>query len=249
MNDLQRSLDGLGVDCNVSEARVSRLDAFRNVTTSEPFPAYVPVLSLLEGKRMRDFVQFGGSAFRWGNSLSQINAYDKLAEMESKKKSIERFSGQNVVRFEHRALKSRKVRDLYGFATVSDFLKDYDSVGEVYGRVMSDVLFRYQGEEVEVLSGRQIADELRQFRDFGGRYWMSEYLQATGMKALLQRSSVETITKAVEEVSGNRMAGTRNRRKLQRSLVQQKLLTKSDVSLKTFRMLYDELRAGVLLAA
>lgn len=247
--NLQREVSALGVRCNLQNAHVSRLDAFRNIQTCEPFHVYAPILSLLDGKRMRDMVQYGGSSFRWGNSLAQVNAYDKVLQLASKKHSVEQFRGVNLVRFEHRSLKRRKVEDLYGFVTVSDLLREYDSIPGIYSRTMGDVLFRYGGEDVEVLSQRQLEQELREFKQRAGRYWMSEYLLAVGMKALLSRVSVQTVTEAVRNVSGNRMAATRNKRRLQRALVNQTLLTERDEATRSFRKLYDELRTGVLLAA
>ena len=249
LEDVRKGLSDVGVDCNLEDARVSRLDAFSNVQTTEPFDTYSPILSLLDGKRMRDKVMFGGSAFRWGSSHSQINCYDKLEEMRSHKLDVSAYAGRNVVRFEHRSLDRSKVQSLYGFDTVGDFLREYDSIPSVYRSVMQRDLFRYDGEDVEVLSSKQIEDELRLFREVAGRYWMSEYLQATGMKALLQRASIDTISKAVASVSGNRMSGTRNRARMHKALVRQSLLTRSNTSLRTFKVLYDELKAGVLLAA
>ena len=169
--------------------------------------------------------------------------------MKVKHLSVDSFAGKNLLRFEHRSLDRSKVQSLYGFATVSDFLKDYDSIPGVYRSVMVRDLFRYDGNDVEVLSSVQISEELKLFREVAGRYWMNEYLQAVGMKALLQRASVETISKAIAEVSGNRMSGTRNRARMHKALVRQSLLTRSTTSLKTFKTMYDELKAGVLLAA
>ena len=160
MKDLQHELDEIGVACNLEDGRLSRMDAFRNVNASEPFRTYSPVLQLLDGKRMRDKVEFGGTSFRWGNNASQINAYDKVEELQSKRRDVTRYSGTNLIRFEHRALDHRKIYGLYGMQTVMDFLHEYDTIPNAYKAVMEKDLFRYDGNGIEVLSEKQIAEEM-----------------------------------------------------------------------------------------
>jgi len=249
LRDVRKGLDEIGIDCCLEDARVSRLDAFANVQTSEAFDVYTPILSLLDGRRMREKAMPGVTSFRWGSTHAQINCYDKLAEMQSHKLDVSAFYGTNILRFEHRSLDWNKVHTLYGISTVGDFLKEYDSIPGVYRSVMQRDLFRYDGNDIELLSERQLTDEMQLFKAECGRRWMQAYWEAAGLRYTLQRASPETVARVIEQVSGDRNKAWRNRQKMHTALVRQKMLTKSESAGKTYRVLYNELRSGVLKAA
>ena len=249
LSDLQRQLDDVGVGCDVMGAKVSRLDAFQNIRTKEPFAAYEPVLSLLEGKRTKNAVDYGGTGFLWRNTLHSFIAYDKVAEQRVAGNDVGRFAGSNLLRFEYRSMRAATVAKDYGFSSVGDLLHGYDTVRDVYRKKMCDGLFRYEpGEAVEVLSRQRLFDEMQLFREQFGRRWLAAYWRQVGLRDILQRATPDMVADVVKELSGDKMRASRARRMLYDAMVHEKLLQRDPLTLRTLGDLYRELHQGVLAA-
>lgn len=246
MKKLEGELREAGVHTNIEGARVSRLDAFRNVVADEPFRAYAPVLQLLEGKRQqrREY----GTTFLWHNTQQEVCVYDKLEEMRNHEIDTTPFP-KNTIRFEHRLLNARKVSDTLGVTTLADLWEGYDAVEQHYLRTMEGQLFRYEPGEVEVLCANQLREELKRFRGVYGRQFRARFLKTYGLKYLLQLADMKTIREAFCEVQGNRMARRRIEKELEGIRLDFSMANRERVSQKTLGSLYRELKRKVLRAA
>lgn len=241
---LESELERVGVRGKVSDARVSRVDVFKNVQTAHPFETYTPVFSLLDAKRAKDRTQYGGEGYLWKNSQQQICAYDKVRQTQAAYKQDISARG-NLSRFEWRLLNRKKVWTVLGVATVSDLLGTYENLESEYGKQMGSTLFRWEPGSTEVLSARHIEDVLRVHKATFGRYWMQELLKMLGASALLSAASVDTLTEVATKVAGNRMAGNRFRRSLVKYQMRQTRFAQG-VDVVPVSELYGELREKVL---
>ncbi len=205
----ERELRRIGVHTNILDATLSRLDACKNVLTTEAFAAYAPVLARLQGTRMnkRDY----GTTFLWENTQQEVCVYDKHEEMKRRKKNLARVP-QNIVRFEHRLLKARKVRDVLGFGTVADLLIGFDEVKRGYVTGMEKQLFKYSPAEVEVVTMEDYACALKVFQRAGKRYFVDAYILAVGWLQISPNK--EAFLAAAESVIDNRSTISQIRRKL-----------------------------------
>jgi hypothetical protein len=200
LRKLESSLREVGVRTNIETAQLVRLDTFRNVVADEPFPSYHPVFSLLSAKRMpkRDY----GTTFLWHNTRQEVCVYDKLEEMQHRKLDTSHYP-QNTIRFEHRLLKGKKIREALGFSSVKDLCDGYGHVAEVFKQTMREQLFRYSVADFEVLTKSRLKAELALFRDRYGRNWLQYFFQAQGFLVLADLAGVDVLKQAIAEVAGD----------------------------------------------
>jgi hypothetical protein len=236
-------LRDVGVHCDIWKAKLSRVDSFRNVITSEPYPVYHQLFNLLQARRTqkRDY----GTTFLWHNTQQQFTVYDKIQEMRFKHVNVSDYPA-NTLRFEHRLLNSRKVHDSLGFDTVLDLQNNYGDIEKNFVSSFGENLFKYEVKDVQILCQSELEAELITFKNLYGRYWFSSYLEAVGLQSLLKRGNMDVLKKAVESVSGNRMLGYRLSKKMERAQLNMELLQKDRVSGKTLSSLYTELKEKVL---
>jgi hypothetical protein len=239
----EKHLASIGIKTSLKTAQISRLDAFKNVVADEPYSCYQSVLSLLSGSRMKQRGYENG--FLWENQQQQVCVYDKLRKMEHDKFSIAGLP-RNSIRFEHRMLKSRKVRDALNFRNVTDLLESYDSIVSSYQQTMKKQLFRYEPAEVETIMASEIEAEMRWFKGKYGRESLSLYLKCYGLHSLLQKTEMETILGVVEKVYDSRLKKSRMKAELTKMRFETQAMRVLGPSKRTTGQLYAELREKVL---
>jgi hypothetical protein len=237
---VQKHLRDIGIKTNIKTASLSRIDAFKTVETEEPYSAYHPVLSMLQGQRLakRDY----GTTFLWANTQQEICIYDKLVEMRQRKVSIAGFP-ENSVRFEHRMLKGRKIQETLGMKSVSDLLAGYDHVRDTYNAVMRKQLFQRSISNVASYSVAQVEAELLALKSTN-RYWFRSWLMAIGMRSIAP--DVETIKKAVSKVADSRATAARVCRDLEKARLDAVALEILTPAKRPCGQLYSELKTKVL---
>ncbi len=239
---VEKYLRDVGVRTNIKTASLSRLDAFKTVIADEPYSAYHPLLSMLQGKRMakRDY----GTTFLWANTLQEICIYDKVAEMEHRRVSVLKVP-QNSVRFEFRMLKARKVQDMLGMRSAADLLNGYDHVRTVYCQHLHKQLFQRSVSDVALLTARQAEQELRYYKDtLGRRFWIQDWLMAQGMRAVAL--DADALKEAVKNVSGSRVVAARACRKVEEARLDAVALKVISPAKRPLGELYGELKSKVL---
>lgn len=246
---LEKELRAIGIGCNIEAATVSRLDLTRNVIASEKPATYAPLLSLLSMSRTAH-TDFGGTGHLWKNGQQQLAIYDKLAEMKHKKMETKGLPG-NTLRFEHRLLKSRKVKAALKMKTVGDLKAGYDMLAPAYEAALKNGIFRYDMPPRETFSFDAIKADMTAFQSEDG-YWFKRWKDAAFMQLLIEAGGfegVETVIAAAMEVSTNRMTKSRIKREMEALRVQASAMKTVPKSKKTYRDLYNELQDKVLLKA
>jgi hypothetical protein len=241
LRSIQKQLGAIGVKTNLKTANLSRVDTFKTVSAQEPYHSYHPVLAMLQGQRMakRDY----GTTFLWGNTQQEICVYDKLVEMQHRKCDVAGLPS-NSIRFEHRMLKAKKVRDTLGMRTVEDLVSAPDHVRDTYNKVMEKQLFKQSVAEIEVFAPSEVETLMMALRDAGCRDWFERSLMALAVASGV--IDVEAVCKASDKVSSSRMTALRHRRLMRRAEMDAAILRRDEVSKRTLAELYDELKFGVL---
>jgi hypothetical protein len=239
---IHSELKSIGIKTNIKTATLSRLDACKTVVASEPYAAYHPVLISVAGTKAikrRDY----GSTFLLHNTQQEICVYDKIAEMKARKHSVSKLPG-NSIRFEHRMLNARKIRDASGLSNVKDLVSGFEQVEACYSAAMRKQLFHYSASELEAVTARSLAEQLQHFRDSGSRYFLRDYLVSLG--AAQMAGNMGALLEAVEMVTDSKTTYHRTRKQLDNAQHQALTLRKSTHSRRTLKELYRELEAGVL---
>jgi hypothetical protein len=239
----EKHLAAIGIKTNLQTAQISRLDAFTNVVADEPYPCYQPVLSLLSGSRMKQRGYENG--FLWENQQQQVCVYDKLKKMEHDKLPVAGLP-RNSIRFEHRMLKSKKVREALNFRNVTELLESYDTIATTYQQTMKKHLFRYEPAEVETIVVSQIEADMTFFKERYGRNSLSLYLKCYGLHSLLLLTEMEAILRAVENVFDDRKKKSRMKAELLKMRFDTQAMRVMGPSKRTTGQLYQELREKVL---
>ncbi len=238
---LEDRLKEIGIKTNVRDAFISRLDAAKNIQVSEPTQSYFPVLSMLQGKRMarRDY----GTTFLWGNKSHEICAYDKLAEMVSRKSPIDNISP--TLRLEWRLLKAAKFQAATSMRTVKDVLNDYQHIENCYRASMAKQLFSADVPAFERLRASDIEREMKLFQERGDGCWWRAWVMATALKGVLL--DFDTIVNAALKVTTNRMQVSRIKRDFQSWKMDAMALVESENPDKqNLSQLYGELKDKTL---
>jgi hypothetical protein len=241
LKTIQKELKSIGVKTNLKDASLSRVDTFKTVQATEPYQTYHGVLGMLQGQRMakRDY----GTTFLWSNTQQEICVYDKLAEMQQRKCDVSRLPG-NSIRFEHRVLKARKVRETFGMRSVNDLVKLHQTLSDSYRDVMEKQLFKFSVKEVELFTAGQIEAELSRIMRVSSTGSFGRWLQAAAVARGIP--DVEAVRKAIALVAPNRTYASRARRQLDQAVADAASFKLSSGSNRTVGELYTELQDGVM---
>lgn len=243
---IEKELAGIGVHTTINQASISRLDSFKNIEAEETYSNYHALFGLLQAKRTqkRDY----GTTFLWSNTQQELCVYDKLEEMRAKGQDTTGLP-VNTIRFEHRLLKARKVESVLGVDSVGDLWANYDRVKETFLQVVGGSLFKYEVEEVEVMTGRQLEEELLFWRDrYQEQNWLHRYLKTMGLRYLLERADMEVIREVVQRLAGDRKKAYRLLKDLEQGQFEIAMVQQACSSRRTNSQLYAELKRKVLAA-
>ncbi len=240
---IERELRSIGIKTNIETATMSRADSCKTIRTKEPYEAYTPVLSRLQGQRVakRDY----GTTFLWHNTLQEICVYDKREEMKRRKKNVSKVPA-NSVRFERRMLKARKVRDCLGFNSVADLLVGFEQVEVDYKSAMEKQLFRFSPVELEIMTAGDFKSRLLSFQKSGKKNYIAGYLEAFALQQM--GADKDAFLRAVEDVSENRATRSKIRKKLMQAEIDSLELQQIAPSKHSLGELYRELERAVLAA-
>jgi hypothetical protein len=240
---VQAELKRMGIKCNIKDAKVSRADICRNVTTKEPCESYQRVFQVLKCKRSQKREEANG--FLYFNGNREHSFYDKIEQMRYKKHSTQGLPKRSM-RAELRLKKSAVVKATLGLETVRDVMKEFGAIHQVYVTSMEESLFKYSPHEVECLMADDIATDMRHFKEIHGRQWLQMYLQAYGLFSLMEKTSMELVIEVVKDLSDNRMQASRVSNKLQQLRANTELSQTMSGNKRTTGELYRELKDKIL---
>ena len=184
--DIQQELEKVGIDTDMSEARIVRLDLTKQAEMIHPISNYAPLFSFLKGKRLTS-KQYP-SGFNFGNKSSETVFYDKREEIWYKHK--EQIAEKNFLRAEVKWKKPKPVATDTGLITYSDLMNiDSETLTESYDNYLNKRLFSKQYE------GQQLAfnytDELEIFKhcylEEHKRGAVGKYLSDLGLETAILR--------------------------------------------------------------
>jgi hypothetical protein len=238
---IEKQLADVGILTSIENARLSRIDAVKTFETEENFGCYMPVLSMMSGKRVRRRDE--GTSMLWLNGMQEISMYDKREEMLAKKRDVAGIPS-NTFRCEWRGLKPRKVSEVLGLKTVKELLGNYDKVRTTYRDVMREQLFNRTPSEISLMTVRSIQEELELFIERGDRFPFQNWLKAVACRRGI--SNFDAAKTAIRQCAPNRMTAYRWAKWLDEAQLEAKALEIVAPSKRTIASLYSELQDKVL---
>jgi len=240
---VQDELKAQGVEADIIKtAEISRIDTFVNVQTDEPFQSYDGVFRLLEARQanQRDY----GTTYLVHNRSQEFCVYDKVQELQNRHLNIDGLP--ELVRFEHRLLKKRKVQSLLGFCGVSDmFNGGWAIIKDKRRDSWKESLFRYDPADFEHLAAGEILSMMKAYFETGSRNWFSQYWKHFGMITAVQKFGLEVIQDAIWRCGIPDRTAYRYVKELQ-ELDNGQAMSELVTNTKTMGELYSELKQKVL---
>jgi hypothetical protein len=178
---VEQGLREAGVETDLTEARLQRVDITKNAPLIYPVPDYAPVFELLHGSRMKDRREYP-SGFLLKNSVREVCLYDKRVLMLQNKEDV---SGvpENVLRVEVRALDTRTASRMLELQTAGDVLKRFDRVPEMYETVVKD-LFKHDPVQLTHEYQTKLERVFRAELNRNEKHWIQRAVKRVGAEAI-----------------------------------------------------------------
>ena len=239
LKKVEQCLKDAGISTNIIDAKVSRFDAFKNVVLEEQFQDYHSILSLLRMPRKK--MRIYGDGFLHHTTIEELCIYNKIEEMKNLNKDVSGLP-QNVARFELRLLKHQSVKNSTGINNAGDLLKSYSDIQDYYRNKLNKTLFSYDVKDITIITVSDLEEKFRYFKNKIGRNWMQKFLQAEGLKSILEYSDMDTIKTAILNLTQDRMKAHRLIKSLEETEKDILLSEQSKSSYKSNMDLYQELK-------
>lgn len=134
-------LEMAGIHTDLRNAKLSRVDLFKNIITDHPFSLYDPLFVVLHAKRM--YTRRFGSTYVFRTGERQIVIYDKIQELRSRRIDTSHLPDQ-VMRIEYRMMKGRRCRQDLSAETARGLAARWPDLPDIYTSRLKEVLFRDQ---------------------------------------------------------------------------------------------------------
>jgi hypothetical protein len=200
---LENRLKKFGIKTNINNALLSRVDTFTNISTEHIFYTYSNLLSLMECSRMKS-VGYGNESFLWKNGNQELMIYDKVKEMRDKKPDIKIRFDKNIMRFENRLLKRRKILSSIKFETVGELYKNYDGLKQFHKREIEKKIFKYSIEDIDYKTTNNVESLMRFCRNQFGKHWFESFFKMKGMEQIIKIMDVDKLLLLVDEFDSDK---------------------------------------------
>ena len=145
LKGVHTELEKIGVHCELSECKVTRIDLAKTVELKHSLNQYLPMLWQLPIQKTLAGKQYP-SGLNFGNKSQQWCIYDKTLQHKAKHGvSIEKDLGisGNYTRVEHRAMNANKVKGVFGSGNILTYTSrdTYQNCKEVYSKQLEKNVF------------------------------------------------------------------------------------------------------------
>jgi hypothetical protein len=239
-NSVESDIKSLGVYTNILVSTLYRVDVTKNILSEENYASYYPILKALP-TRLKDTWDYGSSLLL-KNTQQQVNIYDKIAEMKSKKHNTDNLP--NTIRFEQRFMKPQKVKNYLGMTTPHELLNNLDHIAAKYTDSMRKNIFPKETFEYEVTTTQQHVSELTAIKEKHQKA-LESYLMLLGYQQATANGD-EALLAAIDEAFDCRKAVSRAKNTLNTLKMEALSLEPAQRGKKKGADLYAELREKVL---
>ena len=227
---IEKYLSEIGLSTNLSSYKLTRVDIAKDRLMDDKVFTYHQALNILEGKRMKEQVQYP-DGMRLGNSSRQDCFYDKGLEIKPEDGST------NLMRGEFRLLKADPVQKVLNISHLSQ-LKDISAkdLSAIHSNHIAKDL--YHAGDVNQVSFDFMSDVtlLKSFKE-QGRNAFRRWVMICGVEQLVSTYGMDGIKKILQEVF-DRSAVKKNMNEI-RNLVQVNSFRSDKPTLSTK---YEEIR-------
>jgi len=239
---VQKELENAGIKTNIYNAKVSRMDLFKNVYPEHHFLDYRPVFRILKMKYEKEkYRKEYGTTFTYGNKSNMMCVYDKIWEM--KLKGMDTTNYPKTIRFELRMHKSKNIREKLKIKNLDDLIRVYPELNNYYKEVMIKNLFKYEPEQVQIQTIQDIEQELYFYRE-RYKHYLGKYLQVKGIEAVLEVMQYEQLLQILKNVCYDEKTAYREIKKMKQLMLDYEMIKRNGET--TVASLYNELKQKLI---
>lgn len=195
---LQERLVSIGIKIDIFSSHLSRLDLFKNIDLNYPIQYYFPLLETLRFKRTKRMKYF--TTNYWRNNQNELTAYDKIAEMNSRGIDTSDLP-PDVLRFELRLLKRRKIVHDLGISSVNQLIENFDLLPSFLSKKLCDLFDIDFRPFIE--GGTDLETKIRRFQTCYSMKYFHNFLCNLGMKQLEESDKLLDCKNALLRIDGN----------------------------------------------
>lgn len=201
-NSLKKRLEGIGINFDFDNAKLSRVDLFKNGEMRKPLSSYFNILSRLDGGKARMKVfDYGAEGVTFGNTQRGACFYDKRLQLEQKGFPVANIPN-NILRGEIRFHRSGSVqKNLGGITTFRELQGNFDILNEIYKKQLMGLVFRLgEGKQQELKLIESQDAIMRKMINASKRGVIDRWVGATGAPALLNEfGSISKMRKFISQ--------------------------------------------------
>jgi hypothetical protein len=202
---VKQELLSIGIDANIDQMKLVRLDLAKQAEMSKPFGNYIDAFRMLKGKRAKEQRQYP-SGYIVGNTRWQTIGYDKGEELKQHHHNIPE---KNLMRLESRWMKGQSISAQFHLNTLPALaeLSPID-LTRIYASHLTDKYFPKQFEGDQMVMGFDtVIDQMKTAQNRYGRGWFIKYVSAISIDAfIMQLGGLEMVRKALLEVTTKQRA-------------------------------------------
>lgn len=204
-----------GVLVNVADAKLTRLDLAKDRQMSDKVRSYATALSSLDGKRMKERVQYPDGV-RIGTQSKQGIFYDKGLELSPADGST------NNMRGEFRMLKGETIKSTLGTITAGELTSLHQQdISTAYANYINADLYRMGNAEQLSFSFTTEVEVLKFYRTTFKRNALLYWFVQEGIQMKLERiGDMDTLAKIMLEAGYTRQTVYKEKRKFEKILRQ-----------------------------
>jgi len=246
MND---HLNHGGVEVDLWNSNLSRVDIFKNIVTDHPFDSYNQVFDLLHGTRLNKWKSY--TSYYFGNKYRALAIYDKINQMKHEGIDVSKFP-EHVMRVEYRMYTGKYCFDGLGTKSIRGLFEIWDQLPVIYKEKVNQILF--SNNKVENMTGitcNTEAEKIEWFRNMGDRNWFNNYQMAYGARDIMDQFENDDELRKILLPFKDKSTVSNILKKMRATIIETSPIINNNISVGELyaelknKILSDELKAGL----
>lgn len=239
---VERQLKTRGIKLNLMDAKISRVDIARNITTKEPVRMYAGVFNFLDMPRSKRQATYP-DGYSTGNNSRGMICYNKLQECRDNGHDVK---GDDMLRAELQNKKTDAVKRFLKLNCYADLLSaGVEEMGEIYKATVKNEIFKVKPlYEQPSICYDDTVEIMLYYKKKHPHSWERKYRAIFSINDLIRlHGNIENYLRLVKEIAGNRQQVKRVREDIMKQMQLREQLLKDSPSTKRYNEILNKLVA------
>lgn len=240
--DLNERLFKIGITTDISDASLSRLDTFTNISLDHSYLNYADIFKTYHLPRKVSYT-YASETFLFKNNQGEICVYDKNLDIKNKV-GIDLQS--NTLRIENRIFKKKNIFNRCNIFNLNELVQNQDSIKQDYFNIIGESFFKEESRQSFSQWDENIMIEaLTVWKNtFPSARWYNDFLRVNGIVRWVVNSGEDVVIKALKDFFGDTQTGKRTFRRARKMVYDSRWAV--DIVMKPVNDRYVELKEKFL---